>query len=170
MFRASGPPGAPSRDGKTPGDHFRGTRGALHGGLGGQNSVPSRLQNLLRSKFHEKLLQSYFKVVFRGRRVGTSGYWERVSTLMRRCCSGPTGWLPTTFDPCPGPSRRTPAVYQKPPSRGRIHIITSALRPRAPWRSQPRPRRCIPAAAAGRAGAVRAPIVEEETRSVFAPC
>ena len=31
---------------------------------------------------------------------------------------GPTGWLPTTFDPCSGLSRRTPAVYQKPPSRG----------------------------------------------------
>ena len=35
----------------------------------------------------------------------------------------PTAWLPTTFDPCTGTSNRTLAVYQKPPRRGRIHMI-----------------------------------------------
>ena len=35
----------------------------------------------------------------------------------------PTGWLPTTFDPCTGIGNQTLAVYQKPPRRGRIHII-----------------------------------------------
>ena len=35
----------------------------------------------------------------------------------------PTGWLPTTFAPCSRPSSNHPEVYQKPPSRGRIHIM-----------------------------------------------
>ena len=38
---------------------------------------------------------------------------------------GPTGWLPTTFDPCTGIGNQTLAVYQKPPSRGRIHPMLS---------------------------------------------
>ena len=39
-------------------------------------TVPSRLQTLLRSKFHENLLQSYFKVLFRGRRQ-----WPQASRM-----------------------------------------------------------------------------------------
>ena len=35
----------------------------------------------------------------------------------------PTGLLPTTFDPFTGISIRILEVYQKPHSRGRIHII-----------------------------------------------
>ena len=35
----------------------------------------------------------------------------------------PTGWLPTTFDPCIGIGNQTLTVYQKPPGRGRIHFI-----------------------------------------------
>ena len=39
----------------------------------------------------------------------------------------PTGWLPTTFDPCTGIGNQTPAVYQQPPNRGRIHIIFASV-------------------------------------------
>ena len=40
----------------------------------------------------------------------------------------PTGWLPTTFDPCTGIGNQTLAVYRKPPRRGRIHIIGSVAK------------------------------------------
>ena len=41
----------------------------------------------------------------------------------------PTGWLPTTFDPCTGIGNQTLAVYRKPPRRGRIHIICTCPTP-----------------------------------------
>ena len=59
VFRAWGLSGAPSGDGEGPGDEFRRSRETCNGSLGVQNCVPRRLQNPLRSKFQEMLLQSW---------------------------------------------------------------------------------------------------------------
>ena len=57
-------------------------------------TVPNRLRTLLRSKFHENLLQSYFEVLFRGRRQ-----WPQASRMctfgVRRLLAvGPKGSRP----------------------------------------------------------------------------